>query len=130
MKQFMALRDATGKRANAIRAASERKASPQEACGLFKAMVEAEMKFAKFAADQGPWCGIPDQIVKQLTENSKKTAALRTQVCNAAAQGGGRPAGPNLSDALAAPVTSQGNVRTGRGTFDTLTGTPLGRQPQ
>jgi hypothetical protein len=93
-------------------------------------MVEAETKFAKYAADQGPWCGIPEDIVKQLTENSKKTAAIRTQVCNLAAQGGGRPAGPNLSDSLSAPVTGSGNVRTGRGTFDTLTGTPLGRAAQ
>jgi hypothetical protein len=127
MKQFLELRGVAEKRAMAIRAASERKASPQEACGLFKSMYEAESKFAKFAADQGPWCGIPDQVVKQLGENLKRTGALRTQICNGAAQAGARPAAPNLSDALSAPVTSQGNVRTGRGTFDTLTGTPLGR---
>jgi hypothetical protein len=130
MKQFMSLRDATAKRAGAIRAASERKATPQEACGLFKAMVEAEAKFAKFAVDQRAACGIPEQIIKQLAENSKKTVAIRTQICNAAAQGPARPAAPNLSDALSAPVTNSGNVRTGRGTFDTLTGTPLGRSAQ
>lgn len=131
IKEFMALRDATGKRAAAIQAASKRKASPQEACGLFKEMVVSEAKFVKFAKDQGPWCGIPQQIVDQLGKNHEQTLKIRTQVCKVAAQGGGvgggRPAAPTLSDALSAPTTSSSNVRTGRGTFDTLTGTPLGR---
>lgn len=128
IKEFLSLRDQTGKRADAIRAASERKASPQEACGLFKNMVTAEAKFVKYAVDNGPWCGIPPQVISQLQDNHKKTVAMRTRVCNVAAQGGQmRPAGPSLSDALSAPVTSSNNVRTGRGTFDTLTGTPLGR---
>lgn len=132
LKEFMSLRDATAKRAAAIQAASKRKASPQEACGLFKEMVTSEAKFVKFAKDQGPWCGIPQQIVDQLGKNHEQTLKIRTQVCKVAAQGGvggggGRPAAPTLSDALSAPTTSSGNVRTGRGTFDTLTGTPLGR---
>jgi hypothetical protein len=127
MKEFTALRDETGKRAAAIRTASERKASPQEACGLFKSMVAAEAKFVKFAADNGPWCGIPPQIIKQLQDNHKQTLNVRTQVCKVAAQGPARPAGPSLSEALGAPTTSSSNVKTGHGgTFDTLTGTPLG----
>lgn len=128
IKEFMSLRDQTGKRADAIRAAGERKASPQEACGLFKTMVTAEAKFVKYAVDNGPWCGIPPQVISQLQENHKKTLQMRTRICKVAAQGGpARAPGPSLSDALSAPVTSSGNVRTGRGTFDTLTGTPLGR---
>jgi hypothetical protein len=130
LKEFMSLRDATAKKAAAIQAASKRKAPPQEACNLFKDMVTSEAKFVKFAKDQGPWCGIPQQIVDQLGKNHEQTVKIRTQVCKVAAQGGGgggRPAAPTLSDALGAPTTSSGNVRTGRGTFDTLTGTPLGR---
>jgi len=127
MKEFTVLRDETGKRAAAIRAASERKASPQEACGLFRNMVTAEAKFVKFAVDNGPWCGIPPQIIKQLQTNHQQTLKVRTQVCKVAAQGPARPAGPSLSDALGTPSTSSSNVRTGRGgTFDTLTGSPLG----
>lgn len=131
IKEFMSLRDATAKRAAAIQAASKRKAPPQEACNLFKDMVASEAKFVKYAKDQGPWCGIPQQIVDQLGKNHEQTLKIRAQVCKVAAQGGGmgapRPSGPTLSDALSAPTTSSGNVRTGRGTFDTLTGTPLGR---
>lgn len=130
IKEFMALRDATAKRAAAIQAASKRKAPPQEACNLFKEMVASEAKFVKFAKDQGPWCGIPQQVVDQLGKNHEQTVRIRTQVCKVAAQGGGgggRPAAPTLSDALSTPTTSSSNVRTGRGTFDTLTGTPLGR---
>jgi hypothetical protein len=37
-----------------------------------------------------------------------------------------RPAGPSLSDALGGPIPDSSNIKTGRGTFDTLTGTPLG----
>lgn len=130
LKEFISLRDATAKRAAAIQAASQRKAPPQEACNLFKEMVASEAKFVKFAKDQGPWCGIPQQVVDQLGKNHEQTVKVRTQVCKVAAQGGvggGRPAAPTLSDALSAPTTSSKNVRTGRGTFDTLTGTPLGR---
>jgi hypothetical protein len=35
--------------------------------------------------------------------------------------------GPSLSDALTGPVPDSNNIKTGRGTFDTLTGTPLGK---
>src|ERR1700688_3492328 len=37
VQEFTKLRDEAQKRANAIRTASERKATPQEACGLFNA---------------------------------------------------------------------------------------------
>jgi hypothetical protein len=32
-----------------------------------------------------------------------------------------------LSDALSSPVPDSNNIKTGRGTFDTLTGSPLGK---
>jgi hypothetical protein len=38
-----------------------------------------------------------------------------------------RPAGPSLSDALTSPVPDANNIKTGRGTFDTLTGSPIGK---
>ena len=38
-----------------------------------------------------------------------------------------KPAGPTLSDVLSAPVPDSRNVKTGRGTFDTLSGSPLAR---
>ncbi len=121
----MKLRDAAQNRATAIRTASARKAPAKEACGLFNAFSDAEAKMIKYAADNGTRCGIPPDIVMGLKQNHAKTAELRTRVCQAADSPQG-PAAPSLSDALSAPVPNAGNIKTGRGTFDTLTGTPLG----
>ena len=53
---------------------------------------------------------------------------LAKQVCDVAAQGGPRPAGPSLSDALgSATVPDASTTKTGRGTFDTLTGNALAK---
>ena len=60
-----------------------------------------------------------------MKQSHAKTVEMRTKVCQAAAAPA-RPVGPTLSDALTAPVTDSNNIQTGRGTFDTLTGTPLG----
>jgi hypothetical protein len=126
--EFMRLRDDTQKKANAIRAAGNRKASAKEACGLFNAFTAAEGKMLKYAADNTVWCGIPAQVVEQIKQGHGKTMEIRTKVCNAAANAGTQmaPHAPNLSDILGAPVPDQNNIKTGRGTFDTLTGTPLG----
>jgi hypothetical protein len=124
-KDFAPLRDDAQKKAMAIQAASKRKAPPQEACGLFNAFYAAEGKVLKFAEKNGTWCGIPPQAIKQMKENHAKTAEIRGRVCMAAK----RPAGPSLSDALNAPrVPNANNIKPGSGTFDTLTGTPLGNR--
>ena len=121
----MKLRDAAQSRATAIRTASQRKAQAKEACGLFNAFAEAEVKMIKFANENGTRCGIPAEIVTNLKQNHTKTVELRTRVCQAASAPQGSAA-PSLSDALSAPVPNAGNIKTGRGTYDTLTGTPLG----
>lgn len=126
--EFMKLRDETQKRGQALRAASERHATSKEACGLFNAFTAMEGKLLKYAGDNSVWCGIPQQIVDQIKQGHTKSMEMRTKVCQAAANGGtqGAPHVPTLSDALGAPVPDAGNIKTGRGTFDTLTGTPLG----
>jgi len=125
LQDFMKLRDAAQKRAGAIRTAGQRKAPAKEACGLFGAFSDAEVKMIKYATDNATRCGIPGEIVTNLKQNHTKTAELRTRVCQAAAGPQG-PAAPSLSDALSAPVPNASNIKTGRGTYDTLTGTPLG----
>ena len=123
--EFAKLREATEKRAMAIRDASQRKANPKEACGLFNAFAAAEAKMIKYAVDNQVWCGIPAQIIDSMKKGQAHTAAIRTKVCRAAAAPA-RPAAPTLSDALTTPVPNSNNIKTGRGTFDTLTGSPLG----
>lgn len=126
LKDFSKLRDDAEKKASAIRAAGERKAQPREACQLFTAFVAAQSKMVKFATDNSVWCGIPNQILANLKDGLAKTSEVRTKVCQAAAAPP-RPSGPSLSDALSSPVPDSNNVKTGRGTFDTLTGNALGK---
>ena len=123
IKDFGQLREHTEKKAVAIRAASERKASPREACQLFNAFVAAQSKMLKYATDNAAWCGIPNQVTASLKEGLAKASEIRTKVCQAAAAP--QPAAPSLSDALSGPVPDSNNIKTGRGTFDTLTGNPL-----
>jgi hypothetical protein len=125
VKEFISLREDAQKRAQAIQAASQKKVPPREACQLFTAFSAAEDKMIKYAAENSVWCGIPPNVLENLKQAHVRTVGLRTQVCRAAAAPP-RPAGPSLSDALTAPVTDSSNIKTGRGTFDTLTGTPLG----
>ena len=125
MKDFIPLREAAEKRAMAIRAASERHASPKEACSLFNALVAAEAKVVKFAIANATSCGIPEQAITQIKASHSNTTQLRGRVCQAAANP--QPSGPSLGDALGTSrVPDATNVKPGRGTFDTLTGTPLG----
>jgi len=121
---FSKLREDTEKKAAAIKAAGERKASPKEACQLFGAFVTAQTKMLKFANENATWCGIPNQVMVSLKEGIAKTSEVRNRVCQVAAAPP-RPAGPSLSDALSGPVPDSNNIKTGRGTFDTLTGNPL-----
>jgi hypothetical protein len=51
---------------------------------------------------------------------------VRTRVCEAAARGPA-PSGPSLSEALGTSrLTDPSNIKRGGGTFDTLSGSPLG----
>jgi len=127
IKAFLKLRDETGKKADAIRAASEKHATPQEACALFNAFFAAEVKMIKYAADNSRSCGIPPEVEVNLKKGHAHTADIRGKVCQAAARPA-QPAAPSLSDALTGPVPDSKNIKSGGGTFDTLSGTPLGRQ--
>jgi hypothetical protein len=128
VEKFGVLRDDAQKKAGAIQAASKNKVDPKTACGLFNNFSAAEAKLVKYAADNVSACGIPAEIVTNLKAQHTKTVGIQTRVCQAAANPP-RPAGPSLSDVLGGTaVPDANNIRTGRGTYDTLTGTPLGKQ--
>jgi hypothetical protein len=123
-QNLLTLRDDTQKSANAINVASERKAPPAEACKLFKAFLAAETRMIKAIDDNGPQCGLPPQVSKQMKEGHAKAQQVANQVCEAANR---RPAGPSLSDALgASPAVPDGQGKRGT-TFDTITGNALSR---
>jgi hypothetical protein len=128
VQEFFKLRDDAEKKAGAIKAANDRKASPKEACALFTAFAASQAKMLKFANENGQWCGIPSNVIEQIKQGTAKVTEIRTRVCQVAATPQQRPQGPSLSDALSAPVPDSNNIKTGRGTFDTLTGSPLGNK--
>jgi hypothetical protein len=127
-QQLLVMRDEAQKHASAIYAANQRHATPQEACKLFKSFLAADSKMIKGAEENASLCGVPPDIRKQMREGHFKAEQVGKEVCDAAAMGP-RPTGPSLSDALgAAPtVPDSATPRRGASTFDTLTGSALGR---
>ncbi len=125
MKDFSKLRDDAEKLAGQLMAAQKRKAPLPEACKLLTAFAASQEKLLKYAKDNETWCGIPHQLIQQISTAHTNVATARTKVCQMAAAPPA-PAGPTLSDALGGGIPDRNNIKTGRGTFDTLTGMPLG----
>jgi hypothetical protein len=108
--QFQALSQETQKKADAV----------------MTTFVAAEGAVVKFLQDNKTWCGVPDQAVAASTANHEKSLKFRTQVCS---DDEPHPKTPSLSDAIKTPdVDSSANTKTGGyGTFNSLTGNPLGK---
>jgi hypothetical protein len=122
---FPAIREDVEKGAAGIREAGERKLSREQVCPLFKTFAAKEEKLVKFLTTNQRLCGVPPNIVTQVKQNHAKTVQIRNTVCSAAPAAA---AGPSLSDALGGPIIADDqSVKTGRGTFDTLTGNALQR---
>jgi hypothetical protein len=124
--QFGKLRDDAQRKAHAIQVTMKRRPSAKEACALFNAFSAAEAKMIKFATENAVSCHIPPEVLVTLKKGHARTTEIRTRACQAAAAPQ-RPPAPTLSDALDAPIIDSSDIKTGRGTFDTLTGTPLGK---
>jgi hypothetical protein len=126
-KDFVALRTDAEKKRGAIEAASKKKVPPQVACRLFGDYSASEVKLIKFVTSNIEKCGMPKELLDNLNKGHAQTTQIRTRVCEVAAAGPPKPAGPRLSDVLGSPVPDASNVKPGRGTFDTLSGSPLAR---
>jgi hypothetical protein len=129
MKQIIPLRDETQKRAQAIQAASKRRAKPDEACKIIQEFVKAESRFVNFISMKQTACHIPADVPAQLKANHLKSEDLQKKVCSAAANAQQQePAGPSLSDVIGSPVVPEApKKRSGGSTFDTLSGNVLAR---
>jgi len=113
------------KRSALVSAAMKSKADRKQLCTLMTSFVAAETSVVKFLEDNKVWCGVPDQVITVSKANHEKSLKFRTLACS---EEGPRPKAPSLSDAIRAPsVDTAKNTKTGRGTFDTLTGNPLAR---
>jgi hypothetical protein len=129
MKEFMPLRDDAEKRGKMIKAASDRHATPDEACKLIGAYTQAEVKMIKYVETHAAKCGIPPQVLEQLKGGHKNSEAMQQKVCGAAQQAQRGPAGPSLSEVLgsAAALPEATKTKKGGSTFDTLNGNVLTR---
>jgi hypothetical protein len=129
MKRFMPLREEAEKRGKLIKAAGERRASPEEACKLIGNFGQAEIKMIKFVESNAVKCGIPQQVADQMKTGHKNTEAMQKKVCGVAQQAQQRgPAGPSLSEVLGSSAAApEVTVRKGGSTFDTLNGNVLTR---
>ncbi|NOJ47138.1 hypothetical protein [Bradyrhizobium archetypum] len=129
MKGFVPLREEAERRGKLIKAASDRKAPPDEACKLIGNFGQAELKMIKYVETNSARCGIPPQIAEQLKNGHKNTEKMQKQVCAVAQQAAARPAGPSLSEVLgsSAALPEAQPVKKGGSTFDTLNGNVLAR---
>jgi hypothetical protein len=125
-QQLLSSRDEVGKTGQALQAAGQRKAPPDEVCKLFKAFLAAETKMIKGLQEHSATCGVPSEVLKQVQDGHGKASEVSKKVCDAAQAP--RQAAPSLSDALGAgPMVPDASSATkkGQSTFDTLTGSPL-----
>ncbi|NVO17113.1 MAG: hypothetical protein HXX10_24065, partial [Rhodoplanes sp.] len=132
MDEFAKLQAETDKRGKAAKAGVDKKVPREELCKLFTGFATAIGTWAKFARDKAPTCGIPPNIVTQLTAGSTNIAKNAKQVCATGPVGAGPAGPPSLSEALgtaSAPVTTapSGGAKPGTGTFNTLTGSSIAR---
>ena len=130
MKGFIPLREEAEKRGKLIKAASDRKAAPDEACKLIANFSAAEVKMIKYVEANAQKCGIPAQIGDQLKNGHKNTEALQQKVCGVAQQMAQQKAAaaPSLSEALGSISAPEAQgTKKGGSTFDTLNGNVLSR---
>lgn len=130
MDEFTKLQTETDKRAKAAKAGGERKAKREEMCKLLQAFEGAIGKWVKYVKDNSSKCGIPSQVQEQLSKGHDNIVKTAKQVCEGGGLGSAskRPP-PTLSDALGTTniPTAETSRNAATGTFNTLTGTPLGQ---
>ena len=130
MKGFVPLRQEAEKRGKLIKAASDRKATPDVACKLIGNYSAAEVKMIKYVEANAAKCGIPQQVADQLKTGHKQTEGLLQKVCGVAQQMVQQKAAaaPSLSEALGSISAPEAQTtRKGGSTFDTLNGNVLTR---
>ena len=130
MKGFLPLREEREKRGSLIKAASDRHASPDEACKLIASFGQVEIKMIKYVQSHAAKCGIPPEVSDQLKQSHKNTETMQKKVCEVARQQKqNAPAGPSLSDVLGSSAVLPEATATKKGgsTFDTLNGNVLTR---
>jgi hypothetical protein len=122
--QFPKLRDEAQKKVAIVQQIGSHK-PPDRAkmCAAVTQFAAAEGVVVKFLEANKTACGVPNEAVANAKVVHANTEKFKDQVCAE----GPKPKIPTLSDAIStAPVDTPKNTKTGPGTFNTLTGNPLG----
>jgi hypothetical protein len=91
-QQLLRDRDELVKHREALQAAGEKKALPDELCKLFTAFIAAERKMIKGLEEHSVACGVPFRIVKEVKDGHGKASQMGAQICAWGVQPGIVPA--------------------------------------
>ena len=83
-QQLLATRDETQKHGQALQAAGQKKAQPEELCKLFKNFIASETKMIKGLEEHGATCGAPPEVIKQVKAGHSRASQMAKQVCDGA----------------------------------------------
>jgi hypothetical protein len=120
---FPKLRDDAAQKANVVSEIGKKHGDRAAMCVAVTRFYEAEQKVVKFLEENKAQCGVPDQAIQQAKVIHGNTQKFKDNVCAE----GPKVKIPTLSDAISTtPVDTPKNTKTGPGTFNTLTGNPLG----
>jgi hypothetical protein len=108
---YKLLREEAEKRGKLIKAASERKAPPDEACKLIVSFGEAQIRMIKHVESNAAKCGIQQQIADQLLAAYKNTDALLQKVCSVAQKQRWSPGDPVHINDIGDPVMEDEELR-------------------
>ena len=125
MADFAPLRAEAEKRGAAIKTAAQKKVPREQLCQLFRHFIEAESKVVKFLSERQAACGIPPDAVKASKASHTSTVAMQHKICAEGVEAS-KPRGPGLGEALGIRgVPTPETTKSGKGIFDTLSGTQL-----
>lgn len=82
-QQLLADRDEAQRHAAALRDAGQRKAQPGEVCILFQAFLAAEAKMIAGLKDNTTTCGVPPELLKNVSSAHSKAGEMADRVCEA-----------------------------------------------
>jgi hypothetical protein len=84
-QQLLTLRDEMQRHGQALQAAGQKRAAPDELCRLFKVYLAAGSKMAKGLEEGSTTCGVPADVPQQVRAQQAKESQMATQICEVAA---------------------------------------------
>lgn len=130
-ENFDRLSKAAAKRKESADAIMKSGAPLAKKCSAIRGLASALGKFAKYLKDNASTCRFPPQLVQNISQGHAVTLKSSKQCAANLAAAPRRAPAPTLSDALGTtPVPTfdpTTRPRASTGTFDTLTGSPIGQ---